>query len=59
VVPYILTIVKEHVIIYIIAGSAGGIPYGLDNVVVQKASSMMNMPDVNVWNSLAFLSTNS
>ena len=25
--------IKEHVLIYIIAGSAGGLPYGVDNVI--------------------------
>jgi hypothetical protein len=52
---FILMPVKEHVILCIIAGSAGGQPYGVDNVVVQKAAPFMNMERVTVWNSLAWV----
>jgi hypothetical protein len=55
VLTFYLILVKEHVILCIIAGSAGGQPYGVDNVVVQKASPFMNMERVNVWNSLAWV----
>jgi hypothetical protein len=45
--------VKKHVIIFIIAGSAGGLPYGVDNVVSQYAEPLMNDKDVNIYNALA------
>lgn len=47
--------VKEHVLIFIIAGAAGGLPYGVDNVVGQYASTYMADPAVNIWNSLAWV----
>ncbi|KAI8903159.1 OPT oligopeptide transporter protein-domain-containing protein [Gorgonomyces haynaldii] len=47
--------VKEHVLIFIIAGSAGGLPYGVDNVVMQHGKSFINDPAVNMGNSLAFV----
>lgn len=49
--------IKEHVIIYLLAGSGGGTAYGIDNVVIQKAETMMNMPNINFWNSLAWVTT--
>lgn len=48
--------VKEHVLIYVIAASAGGLPYGVDNVVMQYAKPLMADPNVNFWNSLAWVS---
>ncbi|KAI8911443.1 OPT oligopeptide transporter protein-domain-containing protein, partial [Gorgonomyces haynaldii] len=47
--------VKEHVLIYIIAGAAGGLPYGVDNVVMQHGKSFINDPAVNGFNSLMFV----
>ncbi|KAI8903160.1 OPT oligopeptide transporter protein-domain-containing protein [Gorgonomyces haynaldii] len=47
--------IKEHVLIFIIAGSAGGLPYGVDNVVMQHGKSFINDPAVNMGNSLAFV----
>lgn len=47
--------VKEHVLIYIIAGSAGGLPYGVDNVIGQYAEPFMADRRVNIWNSLAWV----
>ncbi|KAJ3270451.1 hypothetical protein HDV01_007811 [Terramyces sp. JEL0728] len=45
--------VKEHVIINIIAGAAGGSPYGLNNVVAQRL--VFNDHGVNFWNSLSWV----
>ncbi|KAI8903204.1 OPT oligopeptide transporter protein-domain-containing protein [Gorgonomyces haynaldii] len=47
--------IKEHVLIFIIAGSAGGLPYGVDNVVMQHGKNFINDPAVNMGNSLAFV----
>ncbi|KAJ3258762.1 hypothetical protein HK103_003356 [Boothiomyces macroporosus] len=45
--------VKEHVIINIVAGAAGGKPYGLNNVIAQRL--IFNDHGVNFWNSLAWV----
>ncbi|KAJ3306357.1 hypothetical protein HDV03_005324 [Kappamyces sp. JEL0829] len=45
--------VKEHVLVYIIAGSAGGQPYGLLNVVGQRLFFGDN--NVTVFNSLLWV----
>lgn len=47
--------VKEHALIYIIAGSAGGSPYGIDNVVAQKFKMFMNNSTITFWNSLPWI----
>jgi OPT oligopeptide transporter protein len=47
--------VKEHVLIYVIAGSAGGLPYGIETVVMQKGYMMQ--PTVTFLNSLAWVAT--
>ena len=47
--------IKEHVLIFIIAGSAGGQPYGVDNVITQHANFLMGDPEVNLWNSFAWV----
>lgn len=45
--------VKEHVLIYIIASSAGGKPYGVNNVVAQKL--MFKDDQVNYLNSILWV----
>eukprot|EP00842_Homolaphlyctis_polyrhiza_P000565 jgi/Hompol1/1509/HPOL_000598-RA len=47
--------IKEHVLIYIIASSAGGQPYGIDNVVGQYMDRFMGDKNVTFWNSLAWV----
>jgi hypothetical protein len=63
--------VKEHVLIYVIAGSAGGLPWVIsilltlralvqmflirDNVVVQYAKPYMDDTRINFWNSIAWV----
>jgi hypothetical protein len=42
--------VKEHVLIYIIASSGGGLAYGTDNVVVQKFKNFM--VSISLWFTL-------
>jgi hypothetical protein len=46
---------KEHVLITIFAGAAGGHPHGMDIVVAHRSKSLLYNPDVNFWNSLAFV----
>jgi OPT family small oligopeptide transporter len=45
---------KEHVLIFIIANSAGA-AYGLDNVVVQRYKEFINNEDVNFFHSFLFV----
>ncbi|KAL2912259.1 OPT superfamily [Polyrhizophydium stewartii] len=47
--------IKEHVLIYIIAGAAGGQAFGIDNVIAQKFDTMLNDPAVNFGNSIIFV----
>lgn len=47
--------IKEHALIYVIAGAAGGVPYGIDNVVVQKWDLFMKDSSINFWNSLPWI----
>lgn len=49
--------IKEHVMIYVIASSAAGKPYGVDNFVVQYGKMFMNDKNVNIWNALAWVGT--
>ncbi|KAL2912173.1 OPT superfamily [Polyrhizophydium stewartii] len=49
--------IKEHVLVYIIAGAAGGKPYGIENVVGQKFPAFLNDPLVTFWNSAFFILT--
>ncbi|KAL2912414.1 OPT superfamily [Polyrhizophydium stewartii] len=49
--------VKEHVLIYIIAGAAGGQPYGIENVIGQKFEKFLNDQAVTYWNSVLFILT--
>jgi hypothetical protein len=44
--------IKEHVITYIIASSAGGKPYGVDNVIVQYSAQFINDRSVNYFNAI-------
>ncbi|KAH6579992.1 hypothetical protein BASA61_009980 [Batrachochytrium salamandrivorans] len=36
--------IKEHVLVYMIAGAAGGAPYGVENVIGQKFDKFMGDP---------------
>lgn len=45
--------VKEHVLVYVIAGSAGGQPYGINNVVAQKL--FFEDTNVTILNALAWV----
>jgi hypothetical protein len=47
--------IKEHVLIYIIAGAAGGTPYGLDNVIGQYSKHLMGDSSITVWSGLAWV----
>ncbi|KAJ3339605.1 hypothetical protein HDU91_000990, partial [Kappamyces sp. JEL0680] len=47
--------VKEHALIYIIANAAGGLPYGVDNVIVQAYPSLINNQSINFLNSLPWV----
>jgi hypothetical protein len=47
--------VKEHVLITIIAGAAGGVPHGIDNVIMQKSDMFLNDPRINFINSLCWV----
>ncbi|KAH6567912.1 hypothetical protein BASA60_008861 [Batrachochytrium salamandrivorans] len=49
--------IKEHVLVYIIASSAGGRPYGVDNIVGQKFPRFMDDQSVTFWNSILFVIT--
>ncbi|KAL2917196.1 OPT superfamily [Polyrhizophydium stewartii] len=49
--------IKEHVLVYMIAGAAGGQPYGIDNVVGQKFEKFLNDSAVTFWNSVFFILT--
>ena len=41
--------------IYIYAASAGGIPYGIDNVVTQKFKQFIGDESITFWNSLPWV----
>ncbi|KAI8914276.1 OPT oligopeptide transporter protein-domain-containing protein [Gorgonomyces haynaldii] len=47
--------IKEHILIAIIAGTAGGKPYGIYNVTAQYFERAMNNKEVTLWNSLAWI----
>ncbi|KAJ3276094.1 hypothetical protein HDV01_006264 [Terramyces sp. JEL0728] len=47
--------VKEHALITIIASSAGGQPYGVDNVVGQHWDRFVADRDITFWNSLPWI----
>ncbi|KAJ3040976.1 hypothetical protein HDV00_010048 [Rhizophlyctis rosea] len=48
--------IKEHVLITVIAG-AGGIAYGTDNVIAQKASNLMGNTSISLLPSLCWVLT--
>lgn len=48
---------KEHVLIYVIASSAGGLPWGVDNVVIQYAQPYMADSNINFWNSIMWVAS--
>lgn len=47
--------VKEHGLILILSGSAGGQPYGVDNVVSQHYNIYFGDRTINFWNSLPWI----
>ncbi|KAI8908986.1 OPT oligopeptide transporter protein-domain-containing protein [Gorgonomyces haynaldii] len=47
--------IKEHILIYVLANTAGGRPYGIYNVTAQYFEKAMNNKEVNFWNSLAWI----
>jgi hypothetical protein len=47
--------IKEHVLITIIATAAGGIPHGIDNIVMQHGSKYFADAAVNIWNGMAWV----
>ncbi|KAJ3310940.1 hypothetical protein HDV04_004546 [Boothiomyces sp. JEL0838] len=47
--------VKEHALITIIASSAGGQPYGVDNVVGQHWDQFVGDRSITFWNSLPWI----
>ncbi|KAH6601645.1 hypothetical protein BASA50_001502 [Batrachochytrium salamandrivorans] len=49
--------IKEHVLVYMIAGAAGGAPYGVENVIGQKFDKFMGDSNVTFWNSVLFVIT--
>ncbi|KAJ3062350.1 hypothetical protein HDU98_001777, partial [Podochytrium sp. JEL0797] len=46
---------KEHVLIYVIANTGAGTPYGLDNVIAQVYPQMMNNTSITFIQSLGFV----
>jgi hypothetical protein len=48
---------KEHFLITVISGTAGGLPHGVDNVVMQYADFFLGDHQVNIWNSMAWIAT--
>ncbi|KAJ3280197.1 hypothetical protein HK104_000836, partial [Borealophlyctis nickersoniae] len=48
--------VKEHVLITVIAG-AGGVAYGVDNVVAQKAEALMGNTSITLFESMCWVLT--
>ncbi|XJO75901.1 hypothetical protein BDV3_006505 [Batrachochytrium dendrobatidis] len=49
--------IKEHVLVYMIAGAAGGQPYGVENVIGQKFDQFMGDSKITFWNSILFVIT--
>ncbi|OAJ44246.1 OPT family small oligopeptide transporter [Batrachochytrium dendrobatidis JEL423] len=49
--------IKEHVLVYMIAGAAGGQPYGVENVIGQKFDKFMGDTRITFWNSILFVIT--
>ena len=47
--------VKEHALISVIANSANGLPFGVDNVVGQKWDMYMGDSSITFWNSLPWV----
>lgn len=47
--------IKEHVLISSLAASAGGKPYGLNNVVAQYFGTLIDDKNINFYNSLAWI----
>ncbi|KAJ2995509.1 hypothetical protein HDV02_000681 [Globomyces sp. JEL0801] len=46
---------KEHVLIYVMASCATGIPYGVDNVVAIRFKKFFGDSSVTFWNSLPWV----
>ncbi|KAJ3122417.1 hypothetical protein HK100_012015 [Physocladia obscura] len=46
--------VKEHALIYLLASTGTGTPYGLDNIVVQAYPGMMGNSNLTFFDALAF-----
>ncbi len=47
--------VKEHALIVVIASAAGGLPYGVDNVVTQRWERWMGDRSITIFNSLPWV----
>jgi predicted hydrolase (HD superfamily) len=47
--------IKEHVLVTIISTAAGGIPHGIDNIVMQHGRKYFADATVNIWNGMAWV----